>query len=222
MSAHINSDHEDHEDTNQPQATLATPTPNKETQMMIKAIDAIIKLNIPSKIKLHNPNPFDGSCKLHTFLLQCRLNFWNCQDHFQDNSVKGSYDLSFLKGMTLECFEPRLLVDNEPAWLSNFGIYDPVGEAEAVMVHPPTPHVFPKPCLNPWCLGPSANLSEWPPTHLDHHSTSYSLSWTPVCFLFFFFYLILSVLPVYILISDPWSWHQSHIPSFRLCPWLAI
>jgi len=44
--------------------------------------------------------------------------------------------------MALECFEPRLLEDIEPAWLSdfrffvqelklNFGTYDPVGEAES-------------------------------------------------------------------------------------------
>ena len=44
--------------------------------------------------------------------------------------------------MALECFEPGLVVDNEPAWLSDFGLfvqelesnfstYNPVGEAEA-------------------------------------------------------------------------------------------
>ena len=111
---------------------------------MIKAIDAIIKSNILSKVKLRNPDAFDRSNprKLQTFLLQCKLNFCNRQDHFQDDSVKVSYVLSFLKGTVLECFEPRLLADNEPAWLSNFGLfvqelesnfgtYNPVGEAEA-------------------------------------------------------------------------------------------
>ena len=81
-------------------------------------------------------------CKLHTFLLQCKLNFHNHRDHFQDDPVKVSYVLSFLKGMALECFKPGLLADDKPAWLSdfglfvqelklNFGTYDPIGEAEA-------------------------------------------------------------------------------------------
>ena len=111
---------------------------------MIKAINAIVKLNIPSKVKLCDPDAFDRSNprKLCTFLLQCKLNFHNHRDHFQDNSVKVSYVLSFLKGSASECFEPRLLADNKPAWLSdfrlfvqelesNFGTYNPVGEAKA-------------------------------------------------------------------------------------------
>ena len=111
---------------------------------MIKAIDVIVKSNIPSKVKLRDPNAFDGSDprKLCTFLLQCKLNFRDRRYNFQDNSTKVSYVLSFLKGMALECFEPGLLADDEPAWLSdfrlfiqelesNFGTYDPVGEAEA-------------------------------------------------------------------------------------------
>ena len=112
--------------------------------MMIKAIDVIIKSNIPSKGKLHNPNAFDGynPCKLCTFLLQCKLNFHDRQDHFQDDSVKVSDVHPFLKGTALECFKPRLLADDEPAWLSdfrlfvqelesNFSTYDPIGEAKA-------------------------------------------------------------------------------------------
>ena len=111
---------------------------------MIKAINVIIKSNNLSKVKLHDPDAFDGynPCKLCTFLLQCKLNFHDRQDHFQDNSVKVSYILSFLKGTALECFKPRLLVDNKPVWLSNFrlfvqelesnfGTYDPIGEAKA-------------------------------------------------------------------------------------------
>ena len=102
------------------------------------------QINIPSKVKLHNPDPFDRSDprKLCTFLLQCKLNFHDCRDHFQDNSVKVSYVLSFLKGTALECFKPGLLVDDKPAWLSdfalfihelklNFSTYDPIEEAEA-------------------------------------------------------------------------------------------
>ena len=145
MSTHIESvdfDHDDQDSDNQPQLNFQQPT--EEARLMIKAIDVIIKSNIPSKVKLRDPDAFDGSHprKLHTFLLQCKLNFCDRRDHFQDDSTKVSYVLSFLKGMALECFEPRLLVDDEPAWLSdfglfvqelesNFGTYDPVGEAEA-------------------------------------------------------------------------------------------
>ena len=146
MSTHIEtlrSNHDKYEGSHQLHVTPAVPTPNEETQM-IKAIDVIIKSNIPSKVKLCNPNAFDGSNphKVHTFLFQCKLNFCNCQDHFQDGSVKVSYVLSSLKGMALECFKPGHLVDDEPAWLSNFGLfiqelevnfstYDPIGEAGA-------------------------------------------------------------------------------------------
>ena len=78
MSAHIetlDSDHDDCEGSHQPHVTPSGSTPNKGTRMMIKAIDAIIKLNIPSKVKLCDPDPFDGSDprQLHTFLLQCKL-----------------------------------------------------------------------------------------------------------------------------------------------------
>ena len=147
MSAHIkalDSDHDDREGSHQPHVTPSGSTPNEETGMMIKANDVIVKSNIPSKVKLCDPDAFDGSnpCKLCTFLLQCKLNFHNHQDHFQDDSVKVSYILSFLKGTALECFKPRLLADNEPAWLSdfrlfiqelklNFGTYNPIGEAKA-------------------------------------------------------------------------------------------
>ena len=125
MSAHIetvDSNHEDQDNNNHPHSA---PQPTEEARLMIKAIDAIIKLNIPSKVKLHDPNAFDASDphKLHTFLLQCKLNVWDCQDHFQDDSVKVSYVLSFLKGTALECFKPGLLADDEPAWLFDFGLF---------------------------------------------------------------------------------------------------
>jgi len=150
MSAHIepvNSDHDKSGPSNQPNPPKTTPfvpQPSEDAAVMIKAIDAIIKMNIPAKVKLREPDPFDGSDprKLRTFLLQCKLNFRDRKDHFQDDLVKVSYVLSFLKGMALECFEPGLLEDIEPAWLSNFalfvqelesnfGTYNPVGEAES-------------------------------------------------------------------------------------------
>jgi len=150
MSAHIepvDSNNEEPSPSNQPnppQTTPFVPQPSEDAAAMIKAIDAIIKMNIPAKVKLREPNPFDGSNprKLHTFLLQCKLNFCNHKDHFQDVLVKVSYVLSFLKGMALECFEPSLFDNIEPAWLSdftlfvqelesNFSTYNPVGEAES-------------------------------------------------------------------------------------------
>src|SRR5882724_3184269 len=123
-----------------------TTNPNTEAETFTKAIDKIIKANYgsASKPKLHEPDPFDGSDsqKLRTFILQCKLNFRDCPDQFQDNTTKVNYILSHLKGSALDCFEPILLDPIEPIWLSdlnlfieelktNFGTYNPVGEAEA-------------------------------------------------------------------------------------------
>ena len=111
---------------------------------LVKAINAIVKSNLPSKVQLCEPNPFDGSDtkKLHTFLSQCKLNFRDRKDLFCDDSVKVNYILSYLKGPAPHCFEPGLLKLNEPMWLSdynlfiseleaNFGTYDPIAKAEA-------------------------------------------------------------------------------------------
>ena len=138
--------------SNQGQTLDKSPkeTPNQPHQeptlekAFVKAIDSIVKANMPSKVKLQEPDPFDSSNshKLHTFILQCKLNFWDCPDLFKDDSTKVNYILSYLKGSALDCFEPGLLDPMEPAWLSdfalfiqeledNFGSYDPVSEAEA-------------------------------------------------------------------------------------------
>src|SRR5882724_3867842 len=122
-------------------------TTNNEAKAFAKAIDKIVKANYSSsksKPKLREPNPFDGSNsqKLCTFILQCKLNFRDRPDQFQDDTTKVNYILSHLKGSTLDCFEPALLDPIEPIWLSdlnlfieeletNFGTYDPVSEAEA-------------------------------------------------------------------------------------------
>src|SRR5882724_2846854 len=61
---------------------------------------------------------------------------------FKSNTAKVNYMLSYLKGSTLDCFEPALLNLNEPIWLldltlfikelkANFGTYDPVSEVDA-------------------------------------------------------------------------------------------
>src|SRR5882724_10752009 len=128
-----------------PDETLGTT--NHEAEAFAKAINKIIKANYGStnsKPKLQEPNPFDGSDsqKLRTFILQCKLNFHDRPDQFQDDTTKVNYILSHLKGSTLDCFEPALLDPIEPIWLldlnlfieelkTNFGTYDPVGKAEA-------------------------------------------------------------------------------------------
>src|SRR5882724_11623930 len=128
-----------------PDETLGTT--NHEAKAFAKAIDKIVKANYgssKSKPKLWEPDPFDGSDsrKLCTFILQCKLNFRDRPDQFQDDTTKVNYILSHLKGSALDCFEPTLLDPIEPIWLSdlnlfieeletNFRTYNPVGEAEA-------------------------------------------------------------------------------------------
>src|SRR5882724_4489189 len=97
-----------------------------------------------SKPKLWEPDLFDGSNsqKLCTFIPQCKLNFGDCKDMFEDDTNKVTYVLSFLKGTALDCSESAILDPIEPQWLSdfdlfieeleaNFRTYDPVREAEA-------------------------------------------------------------------------------------------
>ena len=101
----------------------------------------IIGKDSGSKPKLQEPDPFNGSDsqKLHTFILQCKLNFQDCLDMFKSNTAKVNYMLSYLKGSALDCFEPTLLNLNEPIWLldltlfieeleTNFGTYDPMAK----------------------------------------------------------------------------------------------
>src|SRR5882724_6000175 len=139
-SAHINPmDDETLEPTSIP------TTQDQEASALVKAVGMIIKGNdLGSKPKLQEPDPFNGSDsrKLRTFILQCKLNFQDHPDMFKSDTAKVNYMLSFLKGCALDCFEPALLDPNEPIWLSdltlfieeletNFGTYDPIGEAEA-------------------------------------------------------------------------------------------
>src|SRR6266481_4527653 len=81
--------------------------------------------------------------KLRTFILQCSLHFRDRANAFASDRAKVTYALSFLTGPALGWFEPMLFdQDGEPPWLSdwplfrnelstNFGSFDPVGEAEA-------------------------------------------------------------------------------------------
>ena len=111
---------------------------------MPNALNALVQSSVPSRVKLREPDTFDGSDpkKLRTFLLHCKLNFPDRPDLFPDRTTKVNYILSYLKGSALECFEPGLLDPITPAWAStfdlfvveleaNFGTYDPIGEAEA-------------------------------------------------------------------------------------------
>ena len=111
---------------------------------MANAINALVQSSIPSRVKLREPDTFNGSDlkKLRTFLLHCKLNFRDRPDLFPDRTTKVNYVLSYLKGSALACFKPGLLDPTMPAWASdfdlfvteleaNFRTYDPVGEAEA-------------------------------------------------------------------------------------------
>src|SRR5882724_1367928 len=86
-----------------PDEMLGTTNPNNEVEAFAKAINKIVKANYgspKSKPKLREPDPFDGSDsrKLHTFILQCKLNFQDCPDLFQNDTTKVNYVLSHLKG----------------------------------------------------------------------------------------------------------------------------
>src|SRR5882724_8098311 len=124
--------------------TSVPTTQDQEASAFIKAISMIISNDSVSKPKLWEPDPFDSSDsrKLRTFILQCKLNFRDRKDLFEDDTNKVNYVLSFLKGTALDCFESGVLDPVEPAWLldfdlfleeleANFGTYDPVSEAEA-------------------------------------------------------------------------------------------
>ena len=78
---------------------------------MANAINDLVKSNLPSRVKIGEPDPFDGldPKKLCTFLLQCKLNFQDCKDLFQDETTNINYVLSYLKGSALDCFKPGLL-----------------------------------------------------------------------------------------------------------------
>ena len=94
--------------------------------------------------RLREPDTFDGldANKLRVFILQCSLHFQDHTNAFSSDKAKVTYALSFLTGSTLGWFEPALFNPSPPTWIddwdlfrmeleSNFGPFDPVGEAEA-------------------------------------------------------------------------------------------
>jgi len=122
----------------------ASSSQEAEATAFAEAISKVLKTNNSSKPKLREPDPFNGSnsCKLHTCILQCKLNFQDFKDMFEDDTDKVIYVLSYLKGTALDCFESAILDPIKPQWLLDFNLfieeleanirtYDPVGKAEA-------------------------------------------------------------------------------------------
>jgi len=105
-----------------------------------------------SHAKVHEPDTFDGTDpkKLRTFLVQCELCFQDRAKAFRLDRAKVTFAQSYLKGMTLEWFEPDLLHSSDPAdrplWMdswvhfvaelqSTFGPHDPIADAEHQLEH---------------------------------------------------------------------------------------
>jgi len=102
--------------------------------------------------KVHEPDTFDGMDpkKLRTFLVQCELCFQDRAKAFRQDRARVTFAQSYLKGMTLEWFEPDLLNSGDPAdrpcWMdswvhfiaelqSTFGPHDPIADAEHQLEH---------------------------------------------------------------------------------------
>src|SRR6266481_6017731 len=83
---------------NQPQQQPdKTHFPQSDAEVLASAIDQVVKSNLLNKVKLRDPDPFDGSDtrNLRTFVLQCKLNFRDRSDLFQDDTTKVNYMLSY-------------------------------------------------------------------------------------------------------------------------------
>jgi len=102
--------------------------------------------------KVRELDTFDGTDpkKLRTFLVQCELCFQDRAKAFRQDRARVMFAQSYLKGMTLEWFEPDLLSSGNPAdhprWMgswvhfiaelqSTFGPHDPVADAEHQLEH---------------------------------------------------------------------------------------
>ena len=105
-----------------------------------------------SHAKVRELDTFDGTDpkKLRTFLVQCELCFQDRAKAFRLDRAKVMFAQSYLKGMTLEWFEPDLLNSGDPAdrprWMnswvhfvaelqSTFGPHDPITNAEHQLEH---------------------------------------------------------------------------------------
>src|SRR6266481_5150893 len=135
-----------------PMMESATPAPEADNTGNLAAAITLLAQKLTSPVtptiphvKIWEPDTFDGADlhQLHTFLLQCSLNFKERADTFATDDAKVTYALSFLTGSAMDCFDPYLHdPHNPPPWLSsydlfreelesNFGSFDPEGEAEA-------------------------------------------------------------------------------------------
>ena len=96
-----------------------------------------------NRSKVQEPDVFDGSDtrKLWAFLVQCQLNFNSKPWAFRTDASKVNYAISYLKGTTLDWFEPGLMSDDPLDWISNyskftselkcnFGPHNPKGDVE--------------------------------------------------------------------------------------------
>jgi len=105
-----------------------------------------------SHAKVREPDTFDSTDpkKLRTFLVQCELCFQDRAKAFHLDRAKVTFAQSYLKGMTLEWFEPDLLNSGDPAdrprWMdswvhfvaelqSTFRPHDPIADAEHQLKH---------------------------------------------------------------------------------------
>src|SRR5882724_1173561 len=84
MSTHLGSAHLDPTDDDTPVSNFH----EAEAMVFAEAIGKVLRTNNSSKPKLREPDPFDGSNsqKLCTFILQCKLNFRDRKDLFEDDT----------------------------------------------------------------------------------------------------------------------------------------
>ena len=70
----------------------------------------------PPQAKIRDPEVYDGSdqVKLHTFFLQCMLNFRDCPKAFATGVAKIQYAISYLSGPALQYFKPVILGEVTP------------------------------------------------------------------------------------------------------------
>ena len=101
-----------------------TPAPSMDNIANLATAITLLAQNLTSPatpavpwVKIWELDPFDGTDphQLHTFLLQCSLNFKEHTDTFATDKVKVTYSLSFLMGSAMDCFKPYLHnADNPP------------------------------------------------------------------------------------------------------------
>ena len=97
----------------------------------------------PKKIKVREPDTFDGSNpqKLRNFLISCNFHFREHPQVYASDEKRILFILSYLKGSALSWFEPGLNDPTDsPHWMwdyqaflseleDNFSPHDPVGDA---------------------------------------------------------------------------------------------